>query len=522
VQLRAAGVLESLETPGAASEAAQLYLSAAASAEQGGDKRRLCRALGHSGSLYRRRGRLAEAEALLGRAIFLAAESDDPSLYRWQWELARLRLAQGHSAAALEGLRQSAATLQALGPNALALEPEQGEGPLALFDELVDSLLRRASETEDPAALEVLLGEARAALEVRGATELRDYFRDTCLESQEQISTDSIPGALVVYPVPLRDRLELLVGRGGRLSQHLAAVDRATFEAEIGRLRRALERRATYAFRAHAEQVYDWIVRPLEPLLAQGGIDTLVFVPRGVLRTIPLAALRDRQTQKYLIERLPVAVTPGITLTQPRPIERQRARLLAVGISQPTDGMPSLPHVPGELAAVSRSFPGVQLLDGEFSAAALEAQLEQRAFEIVHIASHGEFSAEAGASFVLTHDGRLGMERLASIVGMTRFRERPLELLALSACETAAGDERAALGLAGVAVRSGARSALATLWSVHDESASKLVERFYAELRRPGVSRAAALQRAQLHLLRETPYNHPGYWAPFLLINSWL
>jgi CHAT domain-containing protein len=523
VRIHAARSLEQLGGDAAAAEAARTYLAVGESASGGAAARHASYALGRAGALYRSRGRLAEAESLLRRALFLAAEADAPdALYRWQWELARLQRAQGVDPAALDGLRQAVATLRGLGPGALARDPEEDEEPAALFDELVDALLLRAEQTEDAQALEALLREARDTLEALGANELRDYFRDACLEAQEQVASEAVPGAVVVYPIALDDRLELLVGRAGRLSRRRVDVDRATLEAEIGRLRRGLERRATFAYRAPAERVYDWLVRPLEPVLSQGGVDTVVFVPRGALRTIPPAALRDRETQRYLIERFPVAVTPGLTLTQPRPIARQRAALLAAGVSAAQGRFPELAHVPGELAAVSRSFPAVKLLDAAFSSASLEAQLAERAFDIVHIASHGEFSAEAGSSFVLTHDGPLGMERLSEIVGITRFRERPLELLALSACQTGAGDARAALGLAGVAVRAGARSALATLWSVHDDSTSRLIEVFYAQLREPGVSRAAALQRAQLALLREGPYKHPAYWAPFLLINSWL
>jgi CHAT domain-containing protein len=114
------------------------------------------------------------------------------------------------------------------------------------------------------------------------------------------------------------------------------------------------------------------------------------------------------------------------------------------------------------------------------------------------------------------------MDRLGELIGTTRFRERGLELLALSACETAAGDDRAALGLAGVAVRAGARSALATLWSVDDRVSAELVSEFYAGLGREKLSRAEALQRAQVEVLSTRSYRHPGYWAPFLLISSWL
>ena len=123
---------------------------------------------------------------------------------------------------------------------------------------------------------------------------------------------------------------------------------------------------------------------------------------------------------------------------------------------------------------------------------------------------------------MLTWDTRLSMDRLAALVARTRLRtERPLELLVLSACQTAAGDERAALGLAGVALQAGARSAVATLWSVNDEAAARIIQRFYAELA-AGASRAKALQRAQQSLIETTAFRHPAYWSPFLLISSWL
>jgi CHAT domain-containing protein len=114
------------------------------------------------------------------------------------------------------------------------------------------------------------------------------------------------------------------------------------------------------------------------------------------------------------------------------------------------------------------------------------------------------------------------MDRLSQVVGLFRFRETPLELLTLSACETAAGDDRAALGLAGVAIKAGARSALATLWTVSDEASAVLVTEFYQQLHNASASRAAALQRAQQKLLADRRYQHPAYWSPFLLLNNWL
>ena len=140
----------------------------------------------------------------------------------------------------------------------------------------------------------------------------------------------------------------------------------------------------------------------------------------------------------------------------------------------------------------------------------------------MHVASHAEFGGDIESAYIVMYDEKLGMSRLSEIVGLTQFRDEPLELLTLSACRTAAGDERSALGLAGMAVKAGARSTLASLWYIEDEASSQLVTAFYSDLARPGTSRAASLQSAQKSLLAERRFRHPFYWAPFILIGSWL
>src|SRR5262249_4887446 len=151
-----------------------------------------------------------------------------------------------------------------------------------------------------------------------------------------------------------------------------------------------------------------------------------------------------------------------------------------------------------------------------------ENALKETPVNIVHVASHGQFSSDATKTFLLTFDGKLTMDRLDQYIGLFRFRDDPLELLTLSACETAAGDDRAALGLAGIGIKAGARSALGTLWFINDQSTAMLITEFYQQLKDPSVSRAVALQRAQIKLLDDLRYQHPGYWSPFLLINNWL
>jgi CHAT domain-containing protein len=482
-------------------------------------------AAGYLARLYEMEGRSDEALALSRRAAFLAQGSPE-ALYRWSWQTGRLLAARGELPAAIEAYRASAGALDEI-RHELVRAYGSGvsfrEDVAPVYLELADLLLRSAPAPSAKEAHEARLLEVRETVEQLKAQELRDYFRDDCVDQVEakverldQVSKQ----AAVIYPVLLSDRLELLVTLPGRMLRVTVPEKSEVLEAEVVGLRRLLEKRTTLEFLPHAQRLYDLIVRPWVGQLEAHGIGTLVFVPDGLLRTIPMGALHDGE--KFLIERYALAVTPGLSLTDPRPLERTSPTLLLGGLSQGVQGFSALPHVAGELSEIQSLYGGDVLLDQSFRAESVERSLAEHDVTIVHLASHAKFGEEAQQSFVLTWDGRLELARLGEVVGYARFRERPIELLALSACETAEGSERAALGLAGVAVKAGARSALGTLWSVNDEAAARVMTRFYQELRDPKLSKAEALRRAQLALLADANHRHPYFWSPFLLINNWL
>jgi CHAT domain-containing protein len=512
----------------ALTRAAAILSRAAEVAERDGRARDRSYALGYLGEIYERKGRADEAMDLSRRAVLAALEANaSDALYRWQWQLGRIHRAAGRPAQALYAYRQAAATLDRLRQQAAlasaAWSASSGRSARQLYVELVDLLLREAARSADPGQTHALLTEVRDTLEAGKAEELRDYFRDECLAAQRKAVPDEIPGAVVVYPVVLPDRVEILVGGAGKLERFVAPIERDVLTREVHAFRAKLTRRTTREYLRHSYTLYDWLIRPIDAALRAREPETLVFVPDGPLRTIPFAALRDRESGDYLIERYPVAIVPSLTLTEPRPIEQGRVRLLAAGISEPVGGFPGLAAVSDEIEALSETYRGETLLNDQFVVARFASEVEGRPFGIVHIASHGEFSEDPSQSFLLAYDGKLSMNRLAQLVGTTRFRqEQPLELLMLSACETAAGDERAALGLAGIALRAGARSALATLWSVNDQASANLVVAFYGGLSQGELSRAQALQRAQLELIGHRGYRHPAFWSPFVLISSWL
>jgi len=508
--------------------AAETLREASGVAETIGDARSASYAWGHLGGLYEAERRYGEALSLTRKAILAAQRVNAPEYpYRWQWQSGRLLNAAGRGDDAIAAYRRAVATLQSIrvdlasGPEASRFSFQQSISPVYL--ELVDLLLRRAAVFGDAEAAAPYLLEARQSVELLKVAELRDYFRDDCVEAArarvQKLDVVS-PTALIVYPILLADRTELLVSVGGGLKRFAVPVGLADLTREVRQFRRTLEKRTTREFLPHAQRLYDWLIRPLDAELARHRIDTLVFVPDGPLRTIPMAALHDGR--RFLVARYAVGTTPSIDLTDPRPLARERTRVLAVGVTKPVQGFPPLPYVSEELAAVREIFGGTILLNEEFRVSALEQNLREERFSILHIASHGQFGRDVDRTFVLTFDGRLTMDRLDQVVGLFKTRQEPLELLTLSACETAAGDDRAALGLAGVAVKAGARSALATLWYINDEASAKLIAEFYRQLQDPSISRAVALQRAQQMLLAEPRYGHPALWSPFLLINNWL
>ncbi|NQZ96915.1 MAG: CHAT domain-containing protein [Myxococcales bacterium] len=493
------------------------------------DDRTASYALGALGGVYASDGQPDAALELTWRAVRRAAQADAPeSLVRWYAQAGQLQASQGHSDEAIESYQRAVDQLTSLrhrtrwGGRLRASSFRDDYAPV--YEALTELLLTRARRADGAEQRQDLLRRGRATYERFKAAELRDYFRDDCVDAQQArlAAVDrTSPSALVVYPIPLRERTVLLLAwPSGRFEQHEVPVGRERLTAEVTKFRTRLEQAGTRRYLPYAQTLYEWLVAPYVDTLEERGIDTLVFVPQGALLTIPLAALHDGE--RFLVERFAVAITPGLELTDPQPLDREGLRALLAGLSQSVDGFAALPNVVQELAESQAIVGGRVLLDAAFSQQALRDELATQPIGLLHLATHAEFTSDEGEAFLLSWDGRIPLDALAQDVGRLRFRDNPLELLTLSACETAAGDERAALGFSGVAVKAGARSVLGTLWSVDDPATADLVHRFYRGLLQEKLSRARALQAAQRELIRDFRYSHPAFWAPFQLIGSWL
>ncbi len=187
--------------------------------------------------------------------------------------------------------------------------------------------------------------------------------------------------------------------------------------------------------------------------------------------------------------------------------------MLLAGISDGVQGFSPLPSVTAELRDIKKIMNAKNVLENSnFTVNNLTAQFKEHEYTIVHLATHGVFGGTPEGSYLLNYDTLLTMDGLEDLIGIGRFRDNPVELLTLSACQTALGNERAALGLAGVALKAGARSAVATLWYVDDEATSLAVREFYRQLKTAGISKAQVLQNTQKKLIAKR-----RYWHPYLL-----
>ena len=426
-----------------------------------------------------------------------------------------------------------------------------------VYRELVALLL--SSQDSDPSQenLQKILGDSLYYVESLQLAELENFLQCN-VQSLGTVTREPLreqlnpPAALIdridqifqndrtaalIYPILLKEQIVVILKKPGEdFRYHTTPVAHQTVEETLSRLRSYLrDPSRTKDVKKLAAQVYQWLLEPWEEELevdsdlTNSNVKTLVFVLDGSLRNIPMSVLYDSQRQQYLLERYALALASGLQLLDsgPSPIP---IKALVAGLSQEREfagqRFSALENVPPELAAIQKVVPSQQLLDRDFIRPKLQEQLNSANYSVVHLATHGNFSSDPEETFIILSDERLRARELDELLQINDpNRAKSIELLVLSACETATGDKRATLGLAGMALRAGARSTLATLWQVNDASTAALMSQFYRELKdNPGITKAEALRRVQLKLWENQllEWEVPFFWAPYVLVGNWL
>lgn len=475
--------------------------------------------LGYLGEQYEAQNQLEKAQELTRKAIIITEEIKANDIaYRWQSNLGRILKAQGKKSEAITSYSRAYNILKTLRSDLVIVNKDLQysfrESVEPIYRDFVSLLLEdQPSQSNLQQALEIM-----ESLQI---AELDNFFQDACstvkTENINQVAVDTA----VLYPIILPDRLDLILSLPGQnLKYYSSPIAQDQLESTIRKFKSFLtNNRATRRndYLPLAQELYDLLIRKTEPELVKNNIKTLAFVLDGSLRNIPMAVLNNGE--QFLIEKYAVALSPGLKLLEPRKLPQAHLSALLGGLTEARQGFNALPNVDTELEKIGTEITNDTLLNQNFTYAKLQEIIKNNSFPIIHLATHGEFSSQAEDTFILTYDNKINAKELEDLLSSGNNN---IELLVLSACRTAAGDNRAALGLAGIAVRAGARSTLATLWYVDDKATSELMIKFYEELQKPNETKAEALRQAQIALLTNPDSSHPLYWAPYVLVGNWL
>ncbi len=532
--------------------------------------------------LYEDQGRKDEALALTQQAV-ADANALSPSavadiLITLEWRQGRLYRALGNAKLALAAFERAVTHIEAIRLD-IPIDYDDGRSSFRATLEpvylgLVDLLLQ-AADKETVTANQAYLRRVVNTVEWIKQSELQDYLGDRCTVEIVKGGASGIipPKTAILYPIIFDDRLELLLETKAGLTRKSVSVQgvkiREIALAFAGVLRNGQD------FHGYASQLYDWLLRPFDKLIADQHIDTLVVVPDGALRLVAMGALHDGNV--FAIEKYAVTTVTGLSMTNTSAPPVRRVSSLVAGVSEfgpvvdklsqarigqmtdlagsirpaarginlralrtslaaaQLDSKPdsvsranalreslALPGVKQEIESVGAILPGVSMLNAAFTVDGFRHEAESGAYRMVHIASHGIFGGTADTSYILAYDDLLTLNGLQSLLKADQFRKNPIELLSLSACETAQGNDRAPLGISGAATKARAKSVLGTLWPVEDNAARTLMENFYKGLVTAHLTKAQSLRQAQVGLIHREEFSHPFFWAPFVLIGNWL
>lgn len=387
--------------------------------------------------------------------------------------------------------------------------------------------------------------------------EFEDYFgedltnanvtAESLRETLKTIEQQTGKRAVVIYARHLPEGLELVLvlPEDNYIRKLVPAANITTLKSTVEEFQKMVQDiTESRGYLPTAQQLYQWLIAPLESDLDALDIDTLIFCMDGGLRQLPMAALHDGK--QFLIENYSIGSIPSVSLTNTRYQPVKDAQILAMGATEFAD-LSALPTVATELKIITQTlWTGESFLNEEFTLSNLKTESRRQPFEIIHLATHAEFNdGNPSNSYIQLWDTKL---RLNQVRQLEWYLPPPIELLVLSACQTALGSIEAELGFAGLAVQTGVKSAVASLWYVGDEATLSLMSGFYAQLRLPDITiKAEALRQAQLAMLREQVYfeggkltgiegldvalpglgtranqrlSHPYYWAGFTIIGS--
>jgi CHAT domain-containing protein len=513
------------------------------------------------GYLYEQHNNFDLARKFTELAVIFSQSIQAPDIaYQWQHQLGRIYQKQGNTQQAILVYETAVDSLDLVRQDLLTLDPNSGfsfrENVKPIYEELLALHLNSSALSKE---------SQKKAIEVNERfqiAELENFLRCNLLNyksnNREQKESDTIPDLTVatLHIIVLENTNKIVEILGFGVGDNFEVYRYHTLlfsevRETLNELRNTIKQRTSSQppptidewnkkITPSSQALYQAIVAPIISQLPIQ-VKTIHFVLDNAFQNIPMSILQD-EAEHYLIENYSITtrLISGEKNSETRSLPLNS--IIAAGLSEknhipdrayerlkidPSNfNFNALPHVSDELKEISKSIEiKTKLLNREFTVDRLVNAVNHSRSPIVHIATHGQFSSDPKQTFLLADDEFIVLQQLDRLLrNRTEKSLNPIELLVLSACQTAKDDKSGGLGLAGIAVKAGARNVVASLWNISDRSTVYLMKEFYAALN-AGQTKAEALRHAQLTLIApQSPeledYKNPYYWGAFILASS--
>ncbi len=448
-----------------------------------------------------------------------AAQAFDSS-YRWHWQMGRILTKTGQTKSAIAPYRSAITSLQAIRGDLV----QASRTRTLNFQEQIEPIYRQllqlllSQNVSEDNIDDILI--IRDLLQV---SELENFFQDDCLSLDPNLAplaTLQQTNSVIVNSIILQQGTYLIWQfPNGKRTVHAINIAQPELEQLAQQWQLSLKNFKNDNYLFLSQKLYRLFFNPdIESELAKINPSQLVFINDGILRNVPMSALHDGQ--QFLIEKYAISTSLGLNL-QLKEKDSFNKEVLAFGLSLKTDNFSSLPYVKEELNQLKQIVPkNKQFLNEKFTASNFFEKTQYTDFSVIHVATHGWFSDSAENSFLQAYSSQISLPELenALVQRNLTFPQNPLELMVLSACDTATGNARATLGMSGVAIRAGVNSVLGSLWSIQDQETVPLISEFYRHWTTLNSSKPESLRQAQLTFINSRDNNHPFFWSAMILI----
>ncbi|HEY9799144.1 MAG TPA: CHAT domain-containing protein [Leptolyngbyaceae cyanobacterium] len=480
--------------------------------------------LGILGNVYKTINQLTQAQKHYEQAVASAQSIQAWDIaYEWQWrlgqlyqQLGRLDKSKKAYAAAISSLDQARRSILGYNPDFQFAFQEKIE---PIYHEYTDILL----SLQQPDLEKVIRNQEKLKL-----VELENFLQCGQLPLVSLLDSKIPNLPPVIYLIKTKNHLAIIV-RDSQGNLHEHRVPFTLIDSSITNLinysqKTQFVKTQNPDFLSYCQTLYQLMFVPIKTYLPDSG--TLIFILDRYLQNLPLNMLHDGQN--YIIASYSISTDLSSYFSLTKPLPFQESKILVAGIYEESPSLNDpnvpknfkpLPEIKAEIEKIKLTAnSATELLNDKFTMSTFQNKFTNNSLEIIHLSTHAQFSSDPNQNFILAWDRPLNINDIESIL---KKRYSGIDLLVLSACQTAKGDKRSALGIAGIATQAGARSTVASLWLVDAESTSILMGAFYEGLKN-GLTKAEALRSAQLTLMSTKKYAHPFFWAAFVLIGNWI